>query len=62
MPKFGMPYDTSHIDKLMHWIEENDYEVVGDIYDECLIDAIFYDDDNELDFCELQIPIKKKEH
>ena len=57
-----MPYDTSHIDKLMRWIEENDYEVVGDIYDECLIDAIFYDDDNELDFCELQIPIKKKEH
>lgn len=62
MPKFGMPYDTSHIDKLMRWIEENDYEVVGNIYDECLIDAIFYDDDNELDFCELQIPIKKKEH
>lgn len=60
MPKFGMPYNTSHIEKLMKWIEENDYEIVGDIYDECMIDAIFYDDDNELDFCEVQIPIRKK--
>lgn len=60
MPKFGMPYETQHIDKLVQWIEDNDYEIVGDIYDECLIDAIFYDNDNELDFCEIQIPIKKK--
>jgi DNA-binding transcriptional MerR regulator len=60
MPKFGMPYDTSHIYKLLHWIEENDYEVIGDIYDECLLDAIFYGNDQELDFCELQIPIQKK--
>ncbi len=62
MPKFGMPYETAHIDKLVAWIHDNDYEIVGDIYDECLIDAIFYDDDNELDFCEIQIPIRKIQH
>lgn len=60
MPKFGMPYDMEHIHKLVRWIHENDYEIVGDIYDECLLDAIFYDDDCELDFCEIQIPIRKK--
>lgn len=60
MPKFGMPYETQHIYKLLRWVEDNDYEIVGDIYDECLMDSIFYDDENELDFCELQIPIRKK--
>lgn len=61
MPKFGMPYEISHINKLLSWIEENDYEIAGDIYEECLLDSIFYDDDNELDFCEIQIPIRKKD-
>ena len=60
MPKFGMPYETSHINKLLNWVKENDYEIAGDIYEECLLDSIFYDDDNELDFCEIQIPIRKK--
>lgn len=61
MPKFGMPYETSHINKLLNWVKENDYEIAGDIYEECLLDSIFYDDDNELDFCEIQIPIRKKD-
>lgn len=60
IPKFGMPYEIEHIYKLLHWIEENGYEMCGDIYDECLMDSIFYDDDTELDFCEIQIPIRKK--
>ena len=61
MPKFGMPYETSHINKLLSWVKENNYEIAGDIYEECLLDSIFYDDDNELDFCEIQIPIRKKD-
>jgi Predicted transcriptional regulators len=61
IPKFGMPYDTSHIYKILQWIEDNGYEVTGDIYDECLLDAIFYGSDRELDFCEIQVPIRKKE-
>lgn len=60
MPKFGMPYEVQHIDKLLHWIDENGYKMVGDIYDECLLDSIFYSDESELDFCEIQIPIRKK--
>ena len=60
MPKYGMAYDMSQLQKLMHWINYNGYEIAGNIYDECLIDAIFYDDEYELDFCELQVPIRKK--
>lgn len=61
MPKFGMPYEISHINKLLSWVKENNYEIAGDIYEECLLDSIFYDDDNEQDFCEIQIPIRKKD-
>lgn len=61
MPKFGMPYEISHINKLLSWIDDNNYEIAGDIYEECLLDSIFYDDDSELDFCEIQIPIRKKD-
>ena len=59
MQKFGMSYDTIAMKKLLHWIEENNYVVDGDIYDECLMDASFYEDEYEPDFCELQIPIAR---
>ena len=59
MQKFGMSYDTIAMKKLLHWIEENNYVVDGDIYDECLMDASFYEDEYEPDFCELQIPITR---
>ncbi|MCR5665489.1 MAG: MerR family transcriptional regulator [Eubacterium sp.] len=60
LPKFGMPYDETHLFRLMSWIKKNNYEVCGDIYDECLLDAIFYGGREELDFCEIQVPVKKK--
>lgn len=59
MQKFGMPYDIAPLMKLIRWIQDNGYEVIGDIYDECLMDASFYDDELEPDFCEIQIPIRK---
>lgn len=60
MPKYGMSFDVEPLNKLVSWVQENDYEIVGNIYDECLLDTIFYDDDHDLDFGEIQIPIKKK--
>lgn len=57
MSKYGMPYEFSHVEKLLRWIRDNGYKVIGDIYDECIMDAIFYGSDRELDFCQLQIPI-----
>ncbi len=60
MPKYGMSYNMEHLERLQEWIDSHDYEIIGDIYDECLLDTIFYDDDCELDFCELQVPLRKK--
>ncbi|SHI80603.1 MerR family transcriptional regulator [Parasporobacterium paucivorans] len=60
MSKYGMPYEIKYIYYLVDWIEKNDYEIIGDIYDECFLDQTFYDKDYEVDFCQIQIPIRKK--
>ena len=58
MYKYGMPYDMTHVKKLMGWLERNGYELVGDIVDMCLLDTTFYRSDQDFDFCMLQAPIK----
>lgn len=57
MSKYGMPYELAHVEKLVRWIYDNGYKIIGNIYDECIMDSIFYDNDGELDYCQLQIPI-----
>lgn len=56
--KFGMCYDLSCLRKTIAWIEENGYEIIGDIYEESLLDGSIYESKNEPDFSELQIPIR----
>lgn len=58
--KFGMCYDKTCLDHLLNWIDENGYEICGDIYDESLMDASIYHGKNEVDFSELQIPVRVK--
>ena len=58
MYKYGMPYDMEPLNKLLNWIEEHNFEVVGDIVDLCLLDTTFYDTKHNADFCCLQVPIK----
>lgn len=58
--KHGMPYDEEHVAELMGWLEANDYELIGDIIDVCLLDTTFYKNNTGVDFCMLQAPVKKK--
>jgi DNA-binding transcriptional MerR regulator len=60
MYKYGMPYDPKDIKNLMIWIDENNYEIVGDAVDLCMLDTTFYCPDHNVDLCCLQIPISKK--
>lgn len=60
MYKYGMPYQTRFLYTLLDWISENGYLVDGDIIDECILDTTFYKDSTDVDFCQLQIPIKRK--
>ena len=59
MCKYGMPFDTKHLFELVNWVREQNYTIVGNIVDACLLDTTFYQDDNNVDLCMLQIPIKK---
>ncbi len=58
MYKYGMPYQTRFLHALLDWIKENDYVVNGDIIDECILDTTFYKAGTDVDFCQLQIPVK----
>ncbi|GER67560.1 MerR family transcriptional regulator [Weizmannia acidilactici] len=59
MFKYGMPYETQFLDELIEWIHDNHYQVAGDVFDACLLDSTFYGEDQNSDFCQLQIPVKK---
>ncbi len=59
MYKYGMPYDTEFLYKLLEWINDNSYKIIGNIVDMCLLDTTFYDESNNVDFCQLQIPVEK---
>lgn len=59
MYKYGMPYDVEFLHTLIKWIDDNNYRIVGDVVDACLLDTTFYDGSNKVDFCQLQIPIEE---
>ncbi len=58
--RYCMPYDLASLPELVRWISDHNYEITGDIYDECLLDSSFYENDCEPDFCRLQIPVREK--
>ena len=60
MYKYGMPYDTESLERLMDWIEINGYELCGDVIDLCLLDTTFYREQKTLDYCLLLAPIQLK--
>ncbi|KAF1683356.1 MerR family transcriptional regulator [Veillonella sp. R32] len=59
--KYGMPYDTKHIEELYSWLDAEGYELAGDIIDTCLLDTTLYTNDQEVDLCLLEMPIRKKD-
>ena len=60
MYKYGMPYDTESLERLLDWIEMNGYELCGDVIDLCLLDTTFYREQKTLDYCLLLAPIQLK--
>lgn len=61
MYKYAMPYEADHLYNLLNWVNKNNYEIVGDIVDACILDTTFYGDKQNADFCQLQIPVRKKQ-
>ena len=58
--RYGMPYESGALVKLLKWVDKQGYEIIGDVVDACLLDTTFYRSDKNVDLCMLQIPIKKK--
>lgn len=58
MCKYGMPYETEHLDNLRQWLKDNGYHVAGPALDECMLDTTFYTDEHQKDFCQIKIPIE----
>jgi DNA-binding transcriptional MerR regulator len=61
MYKYAMPYETTYLEGLIKWVKTNNYRICGNVVDSCLLDTTFYKDDKSVDFCELQIPVKKEQ-
>lgn len=59
MYKYSFPYDEKDFRFLKEWIHKQHYEIIGDVLDVCLLDATFYTSENEVDYCCLQIPVRK---
>jgi len=58
MFKYGMPYHTKALKKLLTWMGEHGYTPCGDITDACIFDTTFYTDEINSDFCQLQVPVR----
>lgn len=57
MYKRGVPYELGSLYKLLKWVEEHGFKVVGDILDLCILDTTFYGIGQNNDFCCLEVPI-----
>lgn len=57
MYKYGMPYETAGIERLLGWIEGEDLSVSGTAVDVCILDTTFYTTEQQVDLGLLQIPV-----
>lgn len=60
MYKYSYPYYEEDLRFLLRWVREHDYTITGDALDVCLLDTTFYNSEQDVDFCCLQIPVVKK--
>lgn len=58
MNKNAMPYERDPLTRLLDHISHEGYEMCGDVLDLCLLDTTFYGADRNVDYCQLQIPIR----
>lgn len=58
MYKIAMPYELAPLKSLLAWMRGRNLEPAGDIFDLCILDTAFYDEDHKSDLCRIEIPIK----
>ena len=43
--RYGMPYETQDLLRLLDWINAQGYRLTGNVMDECLLDTTYYTDE-----------------
>lgn len=57
---YGRPsHHEQQLKQMLSAIKENGYEICNDALDICLLDHVKYQDKKDVDFCSLQIPVKR---
>lgn len=57
---YGRPsHHQQHLKQMLTVIEENGYEVCNKALDICLLDHVKYEGKKDVDFCSIQIPVKR---
>lgn len=57
MYKVAMPYDWEPVRKLLDWMGERGLVPCGDVFDLCVLDSAFYNEEHHADLCRLEIPV-----
>lgn len=58
--KFGMPYETGAIGRLLKLMDVNNLAICGLAVDICILDTTFYTTGQHMDLSKLQIPVQGK--
>ena len=56
--RWGMPYEPEGIRQAMAYVDEHALKVRGNAYDLCFLDTTSYDEEHQVDFCCIQIPVE----
>ena len=58
MSYWGMPYQGYAAKRLMKWLNDHNFEPLGNAFDFCLLDTTSYNDIHQQDFCCIQVMVK----
>lgn len=58
MSYWGMPYQQYGWSQLNGWLQEHNFEPLGNAFDFCLLDASLYNDLHQQDLCCIQVMLK----
>lgn len=58
MSYWGMPYQGYAAERLMKWLNDHNFEPLGNAFDFCLLDTTSYNDIHQQDFCCIQVMVK----
>ena len=58
MSYWGMPYQQYGWSRLTKWLQEHNFEPLGNAFDFCLLDASLYNDLHQQDLCCIQVMLK----